>query len=763
MRRMGKIKKAFIILFLLAVFAGAGILSASSHSLTGSKDPCDNYGDCVSSTIRYIRSNPDGTLYVGDSFAVDISIITGPNTTGYSVSWFYPSVFQRSGNSFTVAENRTGVFTVGADVTFTGTTIVNNKTQTFTATLSTSQTVTVIPLIISFRTQLVNVTDSYGFAERNPDGSFYRNDTFCDSWAASFQFSSQRTDIKINVTSITPPSLKVLNYSYNPIARTGRFCYTVKTDAQYRPDNVTLVARAVNWEGMSIALKSDTQPFAVVQYKPKFTTYAYMEYGNTTVPSSLKRPWILFVRYDGNLPGYSYQGDKNTLPFNGSLTLKQRAFFDSFTFTSLSYRLFSVNQSSIFMFNAINSTGSLKYAWLNSNSNSPLTSERKIEKYVFAAAPDSLIPLIQREYNYHNITMTGCWKHESGCYLKQNYWLVPFLWSGKLNITSVDSSGRIVPGTHISIAIHNPSPLNGWLIGNFKHVFGNDKQALKEFAKDLYPTNATMSFSGAGSLSIVFNQTSLIPPQITITAGNASFTGSFTFVPVFVNSTLVSVIDAFGNYVKANATVPLWAYNAAQGNAAFMTENLTKSFLPLAFRVLVLNSTAWIIGSTTYPQTPSEFASQRLGFWPLGVNLTVYANFQGGGIKLLGTQKTGPNEYKAVFYIAPWSGGVSSAELIQGGKACFNQSLPPYPYPSPFPPSATGFYSVLYPASGQDTQVVFTNIWGAKTAIDIGAAPPPTQPSSLVPFTTAAVFGIAFIIWFIIRNILKSRRSVPHD
>jgi len=77
---------------------------------------------------------------------------------------------------------------------------------------------------------LVNVTDSHGQTLRNPDGTFYRNDSFCDSWSATFPFAAERTDKRINVTSVAP-SLRILNYSADLLGRTGRFCYAVETGA----------------------------------------------------------------------------------------------------------------------------------------------------------------------------------------------------------------------------------------------------------------------------------------------------------------------------------------------------------------------------------------------------------------------------------------------------------------------------------------------------------------------------------------------------
>ncbi|MDG6899215.1 MAG: hypothetical protein JRM85_01765 [Nitrososphaerota archaeon] len=91
------------------------------------------------------------------------------------------------------------------------------------------------------------------------------------------------------------------------------------------------------------------------------------------------------MRHDGNDPGYSYAGDNNTRPFNGSLTFQERAYFDNFTFTSLSYQ--PSNVTGAFMYHVVNSTGSLRYRWLNGNSSALLEGNRRIEKYVFDVGP----------------------------------------------------------------------------------------------------------------------------------------------------------------------------------------------------------------------------------------------------------------------------------------------------------------------------------------------------------------------------------------
>ncbi len=150
----------------------------------------------------------------------------------------------------------------------------------------------------------------------------------------------------------------------------------------------------------------------------------------------------------------------------------------------------------------------------------------------------------------------------------------------------------------ISITIHNPSPLNQWLTASFEHVFGNDSQALRAFEADLYPTNQTMTFNAEGKLSVLLNQSSLSPPQISITAGGVSLSGNFTFVPTFVNSTILSVPNSInGTVFYANATIPLWSYNMIEGNLAYLPISTAIDY-PSTFLELI-NSSGWLAGNTT--------------------------------------------------------------------------------------------------------------------------------------------------------------------
>jgi len=65
-------------------------------------------------------------------------------------------------------------------------------------------------------------------------------------------------------------------------------------------------------------------PFAIVQYSPYFTYFTYTGY-NSVGTSSYQKEFVILVRYDGNNPGYSYSGDKNTDPITDTNDTGERA------------------------------------------------------------------------------------------------------------------------------------------------------------------------------------------------------------------------------------------------------------------------------------------------------------------------------------------------------------------------------------------------------------------------------------------------------
>src|SRR5437899_10748227 len=103
---------------------------------------------------------------------------------------------------------------------------------------------------------------------------------------------------------------------------------------------------------------------------------------------------------------------------------------------------------------------------------------------------------------------------------------------------------------------------------------------------------------------------------------------------------------------------------------------------------------------------------------------------------------------------------MSTLQLVAGNLVLPVQlTLGTSAYLSPLPPAVTGLYSITYPASGHDTKVIFTNLWGAMTTIELGTPPIPSPLISLIPATTVTAFGIAVIIWFIMNSLLKTRKT----
>ena len=75
-------------------------------TLRALSDPCDGYGDCLSSSLGYIRANPEDSLYLGDSFRISLGISFGPNTVSSQTSWTYDSAMFSANTSSSQAEFR---------------------------------------------------------------------------------------------------------------------------------------------------------------------------------------------------------------------------------------------------------------------------------------------------------------------------------------------------------------------------------------------------------------------------------------------------------------------------------------------------------------------------------------------------------------------------------------------------------------------------------------------------------------------------------
>ncbi|HUH99451.1 MAG TPA: hypothetical protein VLY65_00265, partial [Nitrososphaerales archaeon] len=183
---------AFLVAVVLLLSSAEAVLASLPHA---HGDPCDGYGDCVSSSISYLRSNPDDSLYLGDEFVV--SLQTTPGRGGAAcgngcseswsgslsgVSWSYDESALNANtsdasSSFMVVANSTSGYAVNAAVTFvvsiTVCTTGSNGMTTCShasavSTITVSEEVQVRALVLAVQTHVVNVTDrATGFVLRN--------------------------------------------------------------------------------------------------------------------------------------------------------------------------------------------------------------------------------------------------------------------------------------------------------------------------------------------------------------------------------------------------------------------------------------------------------------------------------------------------------------------------------------------------------------------------------------------------------------------
>src|SRR5205809_891069 len=120
---------AFIIMVLIC---SAIPLLFSHQAGNDNSDPCDRYGNCLGSSIAYTRSNPDESLYLGDSFTLTPWVSVGPSTTSYSLSWSYDGavLMALGGGAFQLIVDVSGTYSVSVRATFTIVETVGNSTAT---------------------------------------------------------------------------------------------------------------------------------------------------------------------------------------------------------------------------------------------------------------------------------------------------------------------------------------------------------------------------------------------------------------------------------------------------------------------------------------------------------------------------------------------------------------------------------------------------------------------------------------------------------
>ncbi len=753
----------------IAIFAAVVLVLAlasviPSLSPNTSSDPCDAYGNCIWSSITYTRSNPDMTLYLGDSFVVTPSVSLGPNTTSYSLSWSYDSAALTSlgGGSFKVIANVSGIYSVTITATFTMVETVGNSTVTLYSSLSTSQSVETRAFILTFHTELSNVTNSAHQLLRNPDGSFYHDDRFIINYTYSFLFMQQRPDIKVVVEPQSDPSFVTLT-SYQNSTSTGYFLFTVTNKTG--TSTITVSAQAFNFQGTLLGSRTQKQPFAVVNYAPYFTYFTYTDY-NSRNASAYERPFVTLVRYDGNNPGYSYGGDANTAPIIAPNDTRERALINSFNFTTVAWGVkANLTSGDISQDLSFWNQTSVDLGSRTTNETYPIiTFAQRVVKFYFASNVGRIQSYTGLGLEYFNATELAVSKGFAGGnygLFNTSYVYQPVFYSGYLTVFTYGPSG-LDPSTSVNITLVNPDPLNPHLLASLNATFGQYPEVVRDFRNDLFPAysyvmNLKPVSSSGGKWVLLLNDTNLAMmnetqmPYLYLTIQGQS--GSYSY----------SVPDAFSSFAINQTLIPSLPFRTVSGYYLDQLRQLIA--LPLNYSFTSSSPfVAWDYGSGSTPNFVSPITyepgnlSKVYGFL-YGANNTIYANLDGGGGSLVGIQSHQTN-FQAMAMIGARTGGAENLWVRDpSGNLVVNYTLTPNTV-SPSPAGYFGFYALSFPMSDNGTyQFGFTNSWGVSSVFSTydnvaHIPPPPNEEYFLMTFFGFLVVGLYFL-----GKIAKRRRN----
>jgi hypothetical protein len=735
------------------VFALASVVLTPSPKTSG--DPCDAYGNCISSSISYIRSNPDGSLYLGDEFAVTPSVSLGPNTTSFSYSWSYDGsvLVAQGGWLLQVVANVSGTYSVTITATFTMVETVGNSTVTLSSSLSTSESVETRAFELTFHTELSNVTNSLHQVLRNPDGSFYHEDEFVINYTYSFLFMQQRPDIEVIVEPKFNPLFAKLT-AYENSSSTGYFLFTVANETG--ASAITMTSKAFDYQDTLLGSKVQTQAFAVVDYDPYFVYFTYMEY-NSANSSAYQRPFVTLVRYDGNNPGYSYGGNANTAPIMAVNDTHERALINSFNFTVTGWGIKAnltsgdISQDLSFW----NETAIDLGTKTTNTTFRVLTFSQRIEKFYFTSNVPELEGYSSQGLEYFNVTELAVSKGFAGGnygLFNTSYLYQPVLYSGYITVFTYGPSG-LEPSDSVNISLVIPDPLDPHLLSSLNQTFGSSQQVARDFEDDLYPAYSNvMSLepvsSSGGRWVFLINDTNLAMtndttmPYLYITVTGAS--GSYSY----------TVPDTFSSFLVNRTLIPSLPFQSVDGYYLDQLRQLVA--LPLNFSLIAPSNPylAWDYNSSS-PSFISPITyepgnlSSVYGFL-YGGNSTIYANLDGGGGSLVNIQ-TQQTNFEAFAMIGPQTGGATSLWVKDpNGNLIVNESLTPNTEP-PSPSGYYGFYALSFPMSVNGTyQFGITDSWGVSSVVSsydnvVHIPPPPNEEYFLMTFFGFLVVGLYFL------------------
>jgi hypothetical protein len=718
-------------------------------------DPCDGYCNCISSSISYLRSNPDLSLYLGDEFVVTPSVPLGPNTVSYSLTWSYDDavLVALGGGLFQDVGNVTGTYSVTIRANFTITEVVGNSTVTLHSTLLTGQSVETRAFVLTLQTELSNFTNSAGQVPRNPDGSFFHDDEFFVNYTYSFLFMQQRPDIKVVVEPQFDPEFVKLT-SYQNSSSTGYFLFTVANSTG--TSKIIMTAKASNFQGTLLGLKTQDQLFAVVNYGPYFTYFTYMEY-NSRNASAYERPFVTLVRYDGNNPGYSYGGDANTAPITAVNDTRERALINSFNFTTVAWGVNAnlasgdISQNLSFWNQTSDGLGTR-----TTNTTYPvITFAQRVVKFYFTSDVGNIQGYTGQGLEYFNVTELAVSKDfAGGSYglFNTSYLYQPVFYSGYLTVFTYGQSG-LDSSTSVNMTLVTPDPLDPHLLASVNETFGRYPEVTRDFQNDLFPAYSTaMSLkpvsSTGGRWVFLLNDTNLATqnetqmPTLYISvqgqAGSYSYSVPVAFSSFEINRTLIPQLpfaDVDGYYLDQGRQLIAFPLNYSFTS-------------PSPF-------VAWDYGNGTAPSFVSPVTyepgnlSEIYGFF-FGSNSTIYSNLDGGGGSLVNIERQ-QTSFQTLAMVGPQTGGVTSLWVKDpNGNLIVNESLTPNTQP-PSPPGYYGFYKLSFPMSVNGTyQFGITNSWGVISVFQTydnvaHIPPPPGEEYFLMTFFGFLVVGLYFL------------------
>lgn len=641
---------------------------------------------------------------------------------------------------------------------------------------------------LNITSQLLNVTSADGLNMRNPDGTFYSGDEFRISSTISVVAGGPLPDNVIPVVTYfySVGVLKQLStengsaeFQVLPTATYARQMVTATGNLENEVDNVMIQSPATSPE-----------PFAVVQYRPIFSYFTFMEY-NDIGSSTYQRPFVTLIRYDGNEPGYSYTGDENTDPFNAYNSTMERAFLNNFSFSvegwSISTNMQNPSSSLDVLSYPPHDSLTVHVQMLNKSYPDVITWNNRMWKFYFVASFPSIQNYISNDgIVYFNITESAWYSQgtiRSSDY-NTSYLYEPIFYNGYLIFKAAN------PDTvfNISIVAHNPDPLDEYLINEVTGIFGNDSQVIDSFQKDLYAAYSTTMvlkpyFENSTTEVFLVNQTDIMngqssgAPYFTITVSGVP--GATTYVYNSSNLERPVTTSPFGQEIK-NTTYDvsdefsLFSMNDFSPSSPF--DNFIAYYLTQTdgFYILAQPASFSFSGHASYlvrtydnPEAPF-FVSQEPGNLAkdyamlYGQNLTVDLNFGGGGITSLvvSSDGYGSSFYEATLVVGQGSGVDRLVVTSDGGEILYNQSIVgSNALAASFnPPEFGGTYAFAFPVYSNGT--VSIDLSGVLGSVDkiveipvissYGSSAPPGIISEIMNVVWYLLVPVLFVFWLLV-------------